>query len=611
LRRAELWFPILYGFLAGLLFAHPSLIDSSRLPGCSCEDPVNEVWFLAFARSSLLSGHLPFQTNLIGFPSGFNAAGSASFPLLGLLGLPLTTAFGPVASYNALLRLGMFVSALSCWLVLRRVLVSRVAAGVGGMIYAFSPYMVHAAEFHMFLVWVPLPPVILYLLYRHLMLGVGHSGRTGAWLGVCIACQYLIDAEIAAAVALVAALVTALLWSTRLCGLAVRGALRPGGVIMLAAARRGVIMLSFAGVVATLLVAYPVWQYLYGAHHVTVVQPVENTGIPWLTTFLAATAPVFPDDLAGSVHNLASEVGPLSTRYEGLFAGSGYIGPVLILALVWIAVQSSQRRIVRAAGALLAVSWVLGLGPNLTTPTGGLSTRLPTAWILHEPVLRNLVAGRLTLYVWLAIAVLIGVAIDELQLTRVRPDSSRAVRGWSVAVAAALVGAVLAAPDRRIPTYRIGSLPNVSTQEMRRAIPRGAAVLTYPRAWFPDDQPMLWQAIDEMRFNLVGGYAKFPGTRIGASLTAPLLQPTAVQCWLSQAQFPESSWSHALPGGCPLKPMAMRPGVMRTFARVNHIDAVLVERVGVRPERVVSTVSAAFGPPSAVAGRFLAWQTSR
>jgi hypothetical protein len=113
---------------------------------------------------------------------------------------------------------------------------------------------------------------------------------------------------------------------------------------------------------------------------------------------------------------------------------------------------------------------------------------------------------------------------------------------------------------------------------------------------------MLWQAEDNLRFKLVGGYAKFPGTPV-ANLTPPLLQPTAIPCFLSQAQ-----WHRAILGGCPLAQINLAPAQLREFVNNNHVSAIVVQRAGADPERVIRLVTATYGQPTA-SGLFLAWRT--
>jgi hypothetical protein len=636
LRRTSLGlFPLLYAAAAWLLFAHLSLFDTGRIPGCACEDPINQVWFLAFAREQLAAGHISPWTDLMGYPAGFNAAGSASFPLLGLLAAPITSAVGPVGAYNFLLRLGLFVSALSGWFVLRRLVASSFAAGVGGLVYGFSPYVIHVVQFHMFLAWVPLPPIILYLLYDQIAEAHGTPWKTGVAVGLLIAAQYLIDAEIAASVVVIAVIGGVVIAAGRtIGGYPVAAGLRSAGAVSI-----------IAVIVAAVVLAYPIWQFLYGPQHVGAIVAGKSSGVPAVTTLLAPSAPNVAGNLSGNVNNLAGNLGLLSTPYAGLFGGIGYLGPMLIVSMICTTIRNRGRTLVWAAAVLLVVSWILALGPYLTGTESVSGISLPMRWILCLPALRDLVAGRLTLYMWLAVAVLVSIAIDEFlaRVTRASTSSHAARRYsghhagsesnvtapvssttarrakrqaatqrrmlWASGVVASLAvaGLILVAPDGRIQDDPTGASKPFLAHRIQAQIPSDGLVLTYPYPTFPYDAPMLWQAEDNLRFKLVGGYAKFPGTPV-AYLTPPLLQPTAIPCFLSQAEFPAPDWHSTILGGCPLAQINLTPSLLRDFVNNNHVSAIVLQRAGADPERVIQLVTATYGQP-AESGLFLAWRT--
>ena len=590
------------------------------------------MWFLAFAREQLASGHISPWTDLMGYPAGFNAADTASFPLLGLLAAPITSAVGPIGAYSFLLRLGLFVSALSGWLVLRRLVASSLAAGVGGLVYGFSPYMIHVVQFHMFLAWVPLPPIILYLLYHQIAEAHGTPWKTGVAVGLLIAAQYLVHAEIAASVVVVAVVVGVVIAAGRtIGGRPVAAGLRSAGAVSI-----------IAVLVAVVVLAYPIWQFLYGPQHVGAIIVARTSGVPALTTLLAPSAPNVPGNLAGNVNNLAGNIGLLSTPYAGLFGGIGYLGPVLIVSMICTTMRNRSRTLVWAAAVLLAISWILALGPYLTGTKSVSGISLPMRLILRLPALRDLVAGRLTLYMWLAVAVLVSVAIDEFSArvawaastsstnaarrysghesgswsyatspvsnTTARSAKRRAATQrrmlWTSGVVAtlAVAGLILVAPEGRIQDDQTGAIKPFLAHRIQAQIPSGGLVLTYPYPIFPYEAAMLWQTEDNLRFKLVGGYAKFPGTPV-ANLTPPLLQPIAIPCFLSQAQ-----WHSAMLGGCPRAQINPAPAQLREFVHNNHVSAIVVQRTGADPERVTQLVTATYGQPAA-SGLFLAWRT--
>ena len=191
---------VVYVAGAWFMFQPLGLFDRHHLPTCACGDVTLQAWFLALSRSSIGHGPIPLGTTILNYPGGINLMDNVSMPLLGALAAPVTAWAGPVASYVLLLRVGFVASAMSGFAVLRRELNTAVGAAVGGAFYGFSPYMTHQAASHMFLIFVPLPPLILYVCFRRLGPPAekdrSRSMRTGILLGVLAAAQFFISSEL-------------------------------------------------------------------------------------------------------------------------------------------------------------------------------------------------------------------------------------------------------------------------------------------------------------------------------------------------------------------------------------------------------------------------------
>src|SRR5437879_13891328 len=68
--------------------------------------------------------------------------GSTSAPLLGLVFGPVTAGWGPVVAYNLAISASLALSAWCAFLLCSRLVRSRVAGAIAGLIYGFSPFMV-------------------------------------------------------------------------------------------------------------------------------------------------------------------------------------------------------------------------------------------------------------------------------------------------------------------------------------------------------------------------------------------------------------------------------------------------------------------------------------
>jgi hypothetical protein len=106
--------------------------------------------------------------------------------------------------------------------------------------------------------------------------------------------------------------------------------------------------------------------------------------------------------------------------------------------------------------------------------------------------------------------------------------------GGAVVVLAAVVGLLPRWPYRSFPV-QVNAAQRVNGLRM---IPDGAVVLAYPYPTSFDDEAMLWQALDGMRFQLLGGYALVRGERGTATVFPRVLQPSLVEAMLINSVTP-------------------------------------------------------------------------
>jgi hypothetical protein len=531
------------------------------------------VWFLALAHSSLTGGHLSFLTTRIDYPQGINVLDNASMGLLGALLAPVTALVGPVGSFSLLLRLSFVLSATSAFAVLRRLVRRDLAAAAGGALYGFSPYMTHQGATHVFLAFVPLPPIMLLLVFEGLSVRPRPRRLTrGLLLGLLAAAQYFICSEILISTALIAVL-----------GAAVLGALACLAGAAIGPQLRAVSRLAGgAALVAVPLLAYPAWFALAGPRHIRgPTQLVTSPGDSVLSTVLPTDHRV----LAGLWFGW--RVVPIP-----LLADNAYLGIPLLLVVAVVAVVGRHSPLVRASVVVGIVAWILSLGPRFVWRAHSSTIPLPFALLTHVPVAQDLVPSRLSLYVDLAAAALLAVGVDRLcaHLRRPRARSLPGLATTAVGFAATVAGLAFALPSKSYPVAGVGPAPAFAGGALGRAIPADAVVLAYPYPVFPEDDAMLWQAEDRLRFSLLGGYAVRPAGG-GASKAPPLLQPEAVQGLLLGA------WPDPQLTGTTRTSVAAAAAALPTFVRRHRVSAVVVERAGRNPGEVIDLFTRVYGPP--------------
>jgi hypothetical protein len=212
---------------------------------------------------------------------------------------------------------------------------------------------------------------------------------------------------------------------------------------------------------------------------------------------------------------------------------NAYLGLPLLTLLVYIAVRWWAHLVVRWASVLASLTVVLSLGPHLEVGGHVLPVALPWHALEHLPLLKDILPGRLMLYVYLLVGFLLAFYLDQRR-PRARP-----------LVAYALVALALA-PLIPQPTHPITNdvVPAFFRGGDVQHIPAGSVALIAPFVPYqnpyhdgPYTRPMLWQSMAGMRFRMPEGYAFVPHSSTGTALSPPAsaLQTVMVAVQTGQA----------------------------------------------------------------------------
>jgi hypothetical protein len=575
-----------------LAYGHFGSLGPSHMTGDLSTDAIEEVWWLAWTAFALPHGHNVLLAQWQNYPAGENFGVNGSMLALGVLFLPITKLFGPVVTWNIALRLAVALSASSMCLVLRRWTTWWPAAFVGGLLYGFSTYMAFYGSNYLFLIFVPLPPVIFLLLHEILVRQHWRPGRTGALLGAVCALQFFIWAEVLASTVVMGAIAVVLLLLVSRHHLAERWRYA---------------VTAFASSLGTggLLLFFPLLYALAG--------PQSIKGAPQSATSIAA----FPSDLFGAFVPSSEWLGTTRltaiANQQFLYATALYLGLPLVVALVSFAVFLRKRRTILFAGTMALIAFVLSLGPRLWVDGHETPIPLPFAVLTHLPVVQGLIPVRFALYTALFAAGMFAIGLDELwrRMRRSGRPAWLSSRWRNVAAAGALAALTAAAviplaPRHTKPTTQT-NVPSLFTSAAVDAIPAGSVVLADP---YPDGglglffQPthdiMLDQAVAGMRFKLIGGYGWFPSpTGVNGTARPPVLKPQSVE-----AIFDAAYYGNATAQMWPLSMSNLT--AFRVFLRKYDVQTVVVLPKGAVPAAVVSYVTAAIGSP-VESGGVTAW----
>lgn len=498
-----------YLLLSALLTIGAWRDPGGRLVG-TAQDAIQHVWFLSWLPFALAHGRDPLLTRYLDHPGPVNLMWNNATPLLALLAAPLTVTLGAVVAYAALLTGAVVASAFSAYLLAARLVRHRMAAVVAGLAYGFSPYVVaQATGAHLPLVTICGPPLLALCVHELVARRRARPGRVGLAAGVVLAAQLLTSEELLLTEALMGLLLCAWLALTH------PGAVRRGAGRCLGAAPVAVV--TFA-----VLAALPLLVQLDGPARLG-QGPVQPSG-RYVADLLGLVVPtaVLHFAPAGAVH--------LTTRFTAnLSEWDAYLG-VPLLALALAAPLILRRGWAWAAAAVGAAALVLALGPVLHVGGRPVGVPLPWSWLGRLPGYRDVLPDRLTVYAFLAAALLLAGLCDRCRHLPARRWGWAASLGLAAAALLPLLPrGPLVSEAARVPAF-------FRTAAVHRWAP-GRVVEVVPVAWGPDDQAMLWQAASGMRFALPTGYILHPGPH-GAAIADPPGSPLSSVLRAAQAGDP-------------------------------------------------------------------------
>ncbi len=451
----------------------------------NCCDQQQAIWYLGWTPHALAHGLDPFFTTQLNAPDGVNLTWNTQMTLLGLLGWLPAKIGGPVFGFNVLMVVGIACSGFAAWLAIRRWTGDGLAPMVGGAVYAFSPYVASHAALHLNLATAWVPPLFLMILDELLVTRHRPPWQAGMALGVLGVAQLLINEETLATSAVAAVVLVCVMFLARRDGRV--GARWRHGALRLVPA------LTVASATFLALAAWPLAVQFFGPQRINgPVQDPETHSTNLLNLVLPTPYQLVAPDAATQV----------SREFSGLYhEATAYVGLPLLVLLVVAAVRYRDDLRVRVASITGALLFVLSLGPWLHVGKEALPVPLPWLAVGKLPLIKHVLPGRFTLFVWLAVAVI--VAIVVARATRLAP---RPATRWLVAMVASLV-LILPAPLQRQSSYT----PVFFRTWASRNIGPDETVLVAP--YFMNGgqaAPMLWAAQADYGLRMPEAYAYLP-----------------------------------------------------------------------------------------------------
>lgn len=461
-----------------------SLVVHLRTTTSADPDTALFIWSMGHAPWRILNGHNPFMTSVIFATSGgANLAYNATAPGLGVVMYPVTALLGPIAAVNVLMILTPVLNTLAARRMLRLIAQRNgVPVSVAAALIGFSPLVLmhNGGRFQ-----IAFQAVMLLLLAELWSLGVEwlrgenlaitRAVRIGALVGV----QLWIGSELLAitvGIAVIALITAVVVDRTARTGIAVRPT------------RRDLVAVG-AGIVGVGVVAAPFLSaLLFGGERYT-------------QSYHAAARHLFGLRLANAVTpteaTLLNDHLPLAVGRSRLSVfpheDTGYISIAGVAALAIVA-ASWRRRTALQRGAVMVslICWLLALGPTIRWAGTGTGPFGPWRVVERLPVVKEIVANRLSFGIFIALGVLIAGSARR----PTAPDRAAGI----LLVACWCIPALLI-PARFTGTTRVSAV----AEDALRSGCGGGLVITMPQALEHD--AMAWQARSDFGFDLYRGFA--------------------------------------------------------------------------------------------------------
>src|SRR6185437_4833125 len=431
-------------------------------------DPPQSIWFLAWWTHALAARINPLFTHAVWAPAGVNLAWTTNIPLAALLMLPVTHALGAVAAYNILSLLCPAVVGWGAFLLCRHIVREFAPALLGGFVFGFSPYLVCKLLGDIDLALVPMLPLAVYLTLRALD-GTLCRRTSIVLLALAIGGQFLIFIETFATMTMSAAIAIAIAL------LVTEGSERSRIRALIAP-----IALSYA-LAMLLLAPYLYYLFAFGFPHGAIWS--TDTGSIDLLNFLV---PV-PTNALGGLDTMRA----VSVHFRaGIYDTDAYLGLTLLVAIV-MAWRRWREPAVRLLILFSAAIGVLAMGSWMQV--GGRFI-VPMPWMIVSglPLIAKAVPARLTVYMFLAIAILCAMWMA----TRPIGASDRVALRWFAGALIAL--SLLPSLDASFWATRLATPEFFSAGLYRQYLKPDETVVILPYGFEGD--AMLWQALGAFDF---------------------------------------------------------------------------------------------------------------
>ncbi len=451
------------------IITHPGTVSASVGTG----DPAQYMWAMAWWPHAIAHGLNPFVSHYLWSPAGVNTAQAALIPTAAIFMVPVTALFGPIFSYNILAVLSCALSALTAYLLCRRLVGRELPAVVGGYLFGFSSYEFGQLTGHMNLTLVFLIPVMIHIALRRIDREISRRAYVIAMALVLILQAGLSTELLAECVGFGAVIL--------ICARFLAPSPQRSRIV-------GLVLETIGAGMLALVVASPFFYYALFSGEFP-----KGVGPYWDVYAQDLLNPFFPTVATWLGH---SDFQSLSATYVGggVTGDDGYLSiPLAIAFLVWALGVERRRTLTRLVLIVAVLSFVAALGAHLHV-AGEQTVPLPFDLVQHSTIFNDLLPSRIALFTSLAVS--IGMAAWLARPT------GRVIGRWLVV----LLAVVMLFPNVTPSLY--GATPHnprfFSTALYKHYLTPGETVMVLPYGY--NDVSTLWQAETGFAFYMPEGY---------------------------------------------------------------------------------------------------------
>ncbi len=465
---------LVYLILSLIYFGPSSINKLNSYIFNNSSDPQQFIWYYGWWPYAITHHLNPFISKYVWFPKGYNVAWSTSIPTLSLLMLPVTLFGNAILSYNLVALLSPVLAATAMFALVYYLTKKYWAAVLSGYIYGFSSFMLgqllgHPQQYAIFL----LPMIVL--LYILLL----KTKIKPLYFVIFTSLLLVLQTGISLEITMTFMLFGALFWILSYYLTEYRLNLKASFKYIIYTLLTYVILLSPF-----------IFYLLKGLHNLPkTIHPLIPFSLNVANLFIPT-----PLTLIGG-----SQLTNLTHFFIGNMAENGaYLGLVLLLLLLFIAIKYWQYGIYRVLTLCLILIGIASLGPRLhLLGQTGASIWMPWALMAKIPLIRDAQPDRFALYFFFLTAITVGLWLA------IRPKSRRHSQIKYLVVT---IGILLLIPNVSVYSWTKTNLPTIfQKQNFNRYLGAKPNILILPF----DSSGIYYQYATGMSFTQATGYVGF------------------------------------------------------------------------------------------------------